>query len=335
METSPYDNSNDIGELFFEHRGLEGGSSGAVSVRERLAGLRLLVVTGKGGTGKSVVTAALGRVLADGGRRTLLLEVDPRENLHHLCDVPPSDGEIVRVAANLWIQNLKPATVADWVVERRVKVGLLVKRILASPIYQRFVEGAPGLGEIAVLGHALRLVRDGSEAGPGVETVILDAPATGHGVFLLTAPGLFVEAIGEGPFADLAREVASFVDDPASTGLAVVTLAEDMPVQEALELRAALLEKVGRHPELLVVNALYPPFEPDAGDGATADSVTSLWRDRRRVNEKELARLAERWEGPKAELPMLAIDGGPELVRRLADLLATATAETEEEARTP
>lgn len=294
-------------------------------IGERLNKLRLLVVTGKGGTGKSVITAALGRFLASQGRATLLLEVDPRENLHQLCDVPPSSGEIVEVAANLWLQNLKPGTVADWVVERQVKIGLLVKKILASPIYQRFVEGAPGLAEIAVLGHALRLVRGASPIGPGVDTVILDAPATGHGVFLLTAPRLFVETIREGPFAELAREVAALVDDPEGTGLAIVTLAEDMPVQEALELRATLLEKLGRRPELLVVNALYPPFDGAADD----DPMRSLWRDRRRVNDKELARLGAEWEGPKIELPMLPIDGGPKLVRRLAELLAAAVEEPE------
>lgn len=294
-----------------------------MSLRDRLAGRKLLVVTGKGGTGKSVMTAALGRVLAAGGRRTLILEVDPRENLHHLCGVPPSDGEITEVGPNLWLQNLKPATVADWVVREKVKIGPVVKRLLASPVYQRFVDGAPGLKEIAILGHVLRWTGGDLPGVPPVETlplidtVVLDAPATGHGVYLLTAASLYVEAIGEGPFAELAHQVARFVEDPELTGLVIVTLAEEMPVQESLELRLALREKLARVPDLLVTNALYPSF----GEEAVADPLVALWRDRRLVNEKELRRLATHWDGPRLELPLLPIDEGPALLDALTRLL--------------
>ncbi len=294
-----------------------------MNLHERLSSLRLVVVTGKGGTGKSVTAAALGRRLAARGRRTLLLEVDPRENLHHLCGVPPSGGEIVKVESRLFLQNLKPATVADWVVEKQVKSGARVRRILASPVYHRCVEGAPGLTEIAILGHALRLVRGERRAAPRIETVVLDAPATGHGLYLLTAAGLFGDAIAEGPFAELAHEVAAFVDDPGQTGLAIVTLAEEMPVAEALELRAALADKLGRSPELLITNALYPPLE-GASEAPGGDPLRDLWRDRRRVNEKELARLEAQWRGPRIELPLLPVDEGPELVDALTGLLGEA-----------
>lgn len=301
-----------------------------MNLHDRLTSLRLLVVTGKGGTGKSAMTAALGRVLASRGRRTLILEVDPRENLHHLCGVPPSGGEIVEVAPRLWLQNLKPESVADWVVEKQVKVKVVVRRVLASPVYHRFVEGAPGLTEIAIVGHALRLARGDASAAPPIETVILDAPATGHGVYLLTAARLFVEAIGEGPFAELAREVADFVDDREKTGLVVVTQAEEMPVQEALELRAALHERLGRSPELLVTNALYPPLPEKSDDDGDDGELLSLWRHRRRVNEKELERLAGHWQGPRVELPLLPIDEGPELIDALTERLDLALATLEE-----
>lgn len=290
-----------------------------------LAQKQLLVVTGKGGTGKSVMAAALGRRLAARGRRILLLEVDPRENLHNLLNVPPSGGEIVAVGDNLFLQNLKPEAVVDWVLERQVKIGMIVKRIRASPIYRRFVEGAPGLEEIAVIGHALRVVRGDRTDMPEIDTVILDAPATGHGVYLLTAARLFSEAIGQGPFAELAEEVADFVDDPEKTGLVIVTLAEEMPVQEALELRTSLHEKLGRDPELLIMNALYPPVD-DAAEMSGDDPLRDLWHDRRKVNEKELARIAERWEGPRLEIPLLPIDEGPALVAKLVEHLGEGLA---------
>ena len=288
--------------------------------RDRLLERRLIVVTGKGGVGKSAMASVLGRGLARRGRRTLLLEVDPRENLHQQLGVPPSGGEMVEVEDRLYLQNLKPQQVADWVVEQQVRIKVLVRRVLRSPIYHRFVEGAPGLTEIAILGHALRVVR-GDLAGarkrgaPEIDVVVLDAPATGHGVYLLTAPRLFAEAIEEGPFARLAREVADFVADPDACGLVVVTLAEEMPVQEALELRRALAERFGREPELLIANGLYPAAPAAAG----RSEMHELWRRRRRLNLRELEHLERSWEGPRIELPLLPIDGGAALVAALSE----------------
>ncbi len=287
-----------------------------MSALDSLLQRRLLVVTGKGGVGKSAVTAALGHTLAALGRRTLVLEIDPRENLHQLLDVPPSGGEIVPVRDNLYLQNLKPQAVVDWVVEQKVSVGMLVRRMKRSPVYQRFVEGAPGLTEMAVIGHCLRVVEGRDASAPAIDTVILDAPATGHGIYLLTAPRLFADAIGSGPFADLARQGADFVSDPVACGLVIATLAEEMPVQEAIELRAGLAERFGRDPELLAVNGVYPPL-PTADTTAEDDQLLALWRQRRNINKREIDRLSREWDGPRVELPLLPIDQGPALIQSL------------------
>lgn len=298
-----------------------------MSELESLMQRELIVVTGKGGVGKSALTATLGRSLAARGRRVLLLEVDPRENLHQLLDIAPSGGEIVEVRPNLYLQNLKPRDVVDWVVEKQVKIGMLVNRVLKSPIYHRFADGAPGLTEMAIIGHAQRIVRGEMRRAPKIDTVILDAPATGHGIYLLTAPRLFAEAVREGPFEEIASAAARFVADPETSALVVVTLAEEMPVQEALELREALLEKFGRAPELLIANGLYPPLPEDAT--GEDDPLLELWRRRRQVNERELDRLERRWDGPRIDLPLLAIDRGAELVAELQQHLDAAWGEHE------
>ena len=292
-----------------------------MTLQDRLSRLKLLVVTGKGGVGKSVVTAALGRILARSGRRVLLLENDPRESLYQLLDIPPSDGEIVRAEPDLFLQNLRPTDVLSNLVREHLKVELLVRRVLASPVYQHFVGGAPGFKEVAILGHALRVVR-GLGGAPEIDIVILDAPATGHGVTLLLAPALVSEVIPHGPVGHLAREVAGFVSDAERCGVAIATLAEEMPIQETIELREALDARLSRQPELLVVNGLYPPLS----DADRQDPRLGLWRERRGINEHELERLGEVWDGPKIELPLLPFDRGPDLltalVRRLEPALA-------------
>jgi anion-transporting ArsA/GET3 family ATPase len=301
-----------------------------MGVLERLGRRELLVVTGKGGVGKTAVSAALGLALSRAGRRVLVVEVDPRENLHQMLGVAPSGGSIVPAGPRLWVQNLKPQQVLDEIVRERVKVPFLADRVLASAIYRQFAAGAPGLQELAILGHAFRLRRRERPGTPELDLVILDAPATGHGVTLLAAPRLVADVIEQGPFGRLAGELAGLVDDPERSAVAVVTQAEEMPVEEALELEAALADRLARTPELLVVNGLYPPAPPaSASQGGPEDPLAALWRRRRGLNERELARLAAAWRpgsGPILELPKLPADRGPALTGALADCLVASAA---------
>jgi anion-transporting ArsA/GET3 family ATPase len=283
-----------------------------VPLQDRLRRHQLVVVTGKGGVGKTTVSAALGRLLAR-DRRVLLLEVDPRENLHHMLGIAPSGGEIVAAGPRLLLQNVRPIAVVEELVRERLKIGLLVKRVLKSPVFRHFVEGGPGLKELAVLMHALRLVR--GETPADVDVVVLDAPATGHGVTFLAAPALVSAAIAHGPVGHMARELAAFVGDPKRCGIVIVTSAEEMPVQEALELIALAGDRLGHSPEAVVVNGLYPPLP-------AALAPPSLWVERRGANLRELARLASEWSGPRIELPLVPLDRGPELVAALQELLA-------------
>ncbi len=152
--------------------------------------------------------------------------------------------------------------------------------------------------------------------------MVLDAPATGHGVSLLAAPLLVSEVIEGGPIGRMTREVAELIRDRERTGVVVVTQAEEMPVTEALELRTLLAERLGREPDLLVVNGLYPPLSAQPAAVPTADPVAELWHRRRRLNESEMRRLKQSWRGDRVELPLLPLGRGPELIVALAERLA-------------
>jgi hypothetical protein len=279
-----------------------------MTLLDQLARRELVVVTGKGGVGKSAMSATLGRVLTGRGSRVLLLETDPRENVHQLLDVDPSGGEIVEVEPGLFLQNLRPRLALDQFVMAHLRIEYLVRKVLDSPVYVTFVEGAPGLKEVAVLGHALRAVRGEIAGCPEIDTVVLDAPATGH-------------SIRHGPFSTLAHDLAELVADAERCGIVVVTLAEEMPAQEALELREELERRLDRSPELLIVNGLYPPGDGPGGAGPNAE-VVELFRERRRLHERERERLAGQWNGARIELPLLPIDRGVDLVAALGDLAA-------------
>ncbi len=283
----------------------------------------LVVVTGKGGVGKTSVAGAVALALHGAGRRVLVLEADPRESLHQLLGTAPSGGEVVPVRPRLWLQNLQPRRVVERIVHRRIPIAHLARAFTWSPVFGHFVVGSPGLKEMALLGQAVELA-SGVE-GPGVDTVVLDAPATGHGLQLLAAPRLVTAAIGGGPLGELAAQVDALVADAARSAIVAVALAEELPVQETLELLAALRSRVGREPALVMANQVYPPVPAAAAglDGALGPAL-DLWRRRRAMNERELARLRHAWRGPFAELPLLPEARGPALAAALATRLEAA-----------
>lgn len=298
----------------------------------------MLVVTGKGGVGKTVVTAALGDALARAGRRVLLVEIDPRESLYHTLAAAPSGGEKVHVPlldghatpgfppasarGSLWIQNLQPRRVIEEMVREHIRVEMIARRVLASTAFQQFIESGPGLKELAVLAYSMRALEGHDGRPPEVDTIILDAPATGHGVSLLAAPRVVEQVIHQGPFGRMAREMTAFVADPARLGVVVVTRAEEMPAVESRELFAMLEERVKRSPDLLVVNGLYPPLPSHLGSLLEAEPAARLWMERRQTNDRELEGLMAALDVPVAQLPLLPIDPGPRLVSSLGRELA-------------
>jgi len=287
-----------------------------VNFFDRMESRQLIVVTGKGGVGKSTLTAVIGRQLAARGRSTLMVEVDPRESLHHLLDVPPSGGEVVEVTPRLALQHIDPRRLLDDLVRDKLKVGVLVRRVLSSPIHQHFTEGAPGLKESAVFGRILRLLQGHVPRGVRrPDVVVLDAPATGHGMSWLLAPRLISEVIQTGPVGHMTSEIAALMASRDQFGVVAVTIAEEMPVQESLELIDTLEEKMDRAPDAVVVNALYPHL---AGQEDHDDPASSMWIHRRTINDRELGRLRDGWVGPVVELPLLPLDPGPQLIGALA-----------------
>lgn len=286
----------------------------AVNAPRRLANCELVVVTGKGGVGKSTLAAALGTAAAADGA-TLILDVDPRESIHRLLDVAPSAGEIRRAAPDLFLQSLRGREVLDRIIAERLRIRALSRRVLDSPIYRHFAEGAPGLKEMAILWQALRLVRGDIDGAPALRRVVLDAPATGHGLSLLLAPVMVSEVVDRGPIAEMTREVADWVRSARGVGVVVVTLAEEMPVTEALELQRDLAERLDRGADAVVVNGLYPEL---SAARQPADEIGRLWWRRRRLNEAELERLAKGGRAADLELPLVASVTGRDLVANLA-----------------
>src|SRR6266436_4348763 len=184
---------------------------------------RLVVVTGKGGTGKSTMSAAVALAAARRGKRVLVCEVVAKERVADFFGKPASGPQMREYA----LMTLKYET--------------LYKLAFENPAARYFLAAAPSLAEIVMLGKVWWHATQETERGrPRWDLVVLDAPATGHGLTFLTVPETFLRLVSEGPLARDMRSMMSLLADPAKCSICIVTLPEEMPANEAVELDRAL-----------------------------------------------------------------------------------------------
>jgi anion-transporting ArsA/GET3 family ATPase len=273
---------------------------------------RLLVVTGKGGVGKTTVAAALGVIASRAGLRTVIVEVGDHGRLPELFGASDSAAGGERpIAPGLWSVTIDPDRVLlEWVQELG---GRIPGRILASSgTFQYFAAAAPGAKELfgMVKVWELTQAKRWQRRASGYDLVILDAPATGHALGMLRSPQTFGAIARVGPVAAQAKRVADLLADPAASGYVAVALPSEMAVTETLELQQGLSEQIGRELSAVIVNALLPrrfsPAELEriaALDGAggreqevrrAATHAAVAVHERARVQHNQLARLRRR-----------------------------------------
>src|SRR4051812_10235024 len=202
---------------------------------------RLLVVTGKGGTGKSTVSAALAQAASRRGKRVLVCEVTARERVSELFGKPPSGTVIHELARNVFSVHVQPREAMREYALMTLKYKTVYNVVFENRVVRYFLNAAPSLAEIVMLGKVWwHAVREEEHGRPRWDQVILDAPATGHGLTLLTVPEVFLQLVSEGPLARDMKDMRSLLTDPARCATCIVSLPEEMPVNEAIELDRAL-----------------------------------------------------------------------------------------------
>jgi anion-transporting ArsA/GET3 family ATPase len=220
---------------------------------------RLVVVTGKGGAGKSTISAALGLLAADRGLRTIVVEVGEQQRLAELFGVAGGHpGVERRLRENLWSISIDPdRALLEWLQQLGGRVS---GRILAtSSTFHYFAAAAPGAKELVSMVKLWELAGGRRRAASRpYELVLLDAPATGHALAMLQSPATFGAIARVGTVAVQTRRVRELLCDPQRTSYVAVAQAAEMSVTETLELERGLERTLGRKLGPVIVNGLLP-----------------------------------------------------------------------------
>ena len=293
------------------------GTSLIQSVKD-LLDKRVVIVTGKGGVGKSTVALALGLAAAEQGKRTIVCEVSQQEQLSRVFHRAEVGFHEVQMADDLWGISIDPDEAMREYVLLQLKVKAMRDMLFRTKIFTYLAAATPGLRELVTFGKVWELAQPERKVKSGrqYDLAILDAPATGHGVGFLQTPRTFANIARVGPIRAQAEALDSFITNHRRTGVVIVALPEEMPVNETASLERQITEDVGASVDRIYMNALYPDrfthneverIEPLAqnGDGAVrAAARAAVSQARRAAGQREqLVRLEELTAAPVRTLP--------------------------------
>jgi anion-transporting ArsA/GET3 family ATPase len=301
---------------------------------------RLVIVAGKGGVGKTVVTATMARAAARVGLSTLVIEVEGKSGLSSMYGRSPLAYEEATLAAGggpggegeVRARTLTPdEALLDYLKDHGL--SRISRRLVSTGALDVVATAAPGIKDILILGKVKQLERVGS-----ADLVLLDAPAAGHAITFLQSARALLDTVRVGPINAQARDVLEMLTDHERCRVVLVTLPEETPVNELVDTAFSLEDRVGVGLGPVVVNGLYDdvpgvgvdPATAAAAAGASlrdgeADALAAAGRfrlDRTAVQAEQLARLAEKLPLPQLHLPFVfTTQIGPTELELLADRL--------------
>jgi anion-transporting ArsA/GET3 family ATPase len=297
---------------------------------------RILFVTGKGGVGRSTVSLALGLAAAKRGKRTIVCEVSAQEHASRIFHRAAVGFHEVEMAEGLWTISIDPDHALREYLLLQLKVRAMRDLLVRSRIFNYFAAATPGLRELVSIGKIWELAQPDRKVKKGREydLVIVDAPATGHGIGFLQTPRTFASVARVGPIRAQAEALDATITDHERTGAVIVAFPEEMPVNEAAMLERELGE-VGVAVDVAYMNALYPDrFSEqdekrlsealDATEGAVEVAVRAALSERRRAraHRLQLERLEGMVRAPVRSLPFifepeLDVEGVAKLAERV------------------
>jgi anion-transporting ArsA/GET3 family ATPase len=299
----------------------------AKSVADELGTRRFLFVTGKGGVGKTTMCGALALALAAKGKRVLVAMCNAKERLSAILGTRPIGHDIVEVAPNVLAVNILPEQALEEYGAMVIKSETVAKLVFDNKYVKAFFRAVPGLYEWSMLGKAWFHTTEKDRHGKwAYDVVLFDAPATGHGLDMLRVPKVILDVVPPGVLRRDAETAWAMFRDPKQSGVVVVTLPEEMPATETIELISAIRDELSLPVLQTIVNGVLPQLftpaeraellrdpsllEIDAPETTAGQAVSALVAGarravRERVQVESLDRLHRNIDLPTAYLPFL------------------------------
>jgi anion-transporting ArsA/GET3 family ATPase len=237
---------------------------------------KILIVSGKGGVGKTTVSAALALVAARRGRRVCVADVDGKGALARLLGGGEPGYEPVELTSGVWGMEIAPEDALREYLEVQYHMKRISRVFTSSHFIDYITTAAPGLKDILVLGKIWYL-ENGRSSGPvrDFDTIVVDAPAAGHMLTFLSAPMGLSDAVRAGPIRRQSDWLIDMLRDPARTRVHLVTIPEEIPVTETVETATALSTRVGVSAGPVFANGVYTELFTSAEAKTLEDLIAS------------------------------------------------------------
>ena len=192
------------------------------------------------------------------GKKTLICELNTNESIAQKLGSPPSNGKLVEVSENLWVVNIRPEEALMEYANLKLGLPSVSKLVFGNPLVSALTDFIPGMTDLLMIGKAFNHERERNHANQPIwDQVIIDAPATGHGLTFLKLPSVIAQAIPSGNMHNEAQLMHALIADPLRTRIDVVTIPEPLPIRETIELHAQLQKEQNLTIGRLIINR-YP-----------------------------------------------------------------------------
>lgn len=281
-------------------------------------------VTGKGGVGKSVVAAALALKKTQEGKKVLLVELGDQSFFKDFFGLPQVGYQPVPLRPGLSLALWTGEQCLQEYARHLIKVEALAKLFFENAIMRAFINVAPGLPELAILGKVTSGPR---KHGPPLpfDCLVVDAFATGHFIALMEAPKGMAQAVQFGPMGEQSRSIDACLRDEELTRYHIVSLAEELPLKETLELSERLTQEFRVHPELIMNKIIQVPVaNAELAEAAKEKSDVGRFADylyAQKNHQEEILNKIPSAMGKIQKLPLILEDQPWPLVEKIAGIL--------------
>lgn len=267
------------------------------------------------------MAASIGLAAARSGKKTLIAELNTTEKVPILFGKSPVGYQLQGVAENLYCLNIQPEPALREYGLMKLRIRAAYNVVFENEFMRKLLRLVPGMNELLLIGKAWHLEQERDRTGKPVwDCIVVDAPATGHGVSLLRLPHVILDAVDKGPLAEDASKIRDLLTDSRRTALNIVTLPEEMPYQESIELLRQTEQVLKMPLGFLLINQVWPELMDDReleilnayrdghrgihpADGA-AECVRYMM-GRRKLQEEYLEKLKLRFPLPVIEIPYI------------------------------